>query len=163
MHLTIVNSSQQGYRISAERTVYIKIVNFLSAGDTGYCTPHKNRYPLSGRYRTYHKSPLSRQYRIYHKSPLSMRHRSFSSRSYAIHTKWLRHMCEKNTILFHPPFHHPLYWLQHVCEKNTVPFHHALPPCNTIGSGTCASNVALVLQHAITATQPINLHHALPP
>ena len=52
-------SSQQGNRISAEGTVLITIVNVLSAGGTGYCTPHNNRYPLSGRYRAYHKSPLS--------------------------------------------------------------------------------------------------------
>ncbi len=57
----------------------------------------------------------------------------------------LRNMCTKNTVLSTLFFHHTHKMAPARVRKEHLSFPPVLPPCNTIGSGTCASNVALVL------------------
>ncbi len=56
------------------------------------------------------------------------------------HTNWLRYVCEKNTVLFHPALPPSLILLAPVRVREE---HRSSPPCpstitNTAGSGACA-------------------------
>jgi hypothetical protein len=99
----------------------------------------------------------------------AQRNSSFPPCSSTIHTRWLRHVCEENTVLSTRPSTIQYYWLRYVCEqcgagpvacKYSDPAHQSPPRpstmqyywlryvCEQCGAGPVACNYSDPAHHS---------------